>query len=68
MWVCKHHFKKAITLLDVPHIRKAPAGAKCLLCHRNASLKLYYTHTTCKFKLRKQLGEQDEERLMTGTS
>ncbi|WP_408007934.1 hypothetical protein ACJROX_25065 [Pseudalkalibacillus sp. A8] len=67
MWLCKHHFKKAINLLNVPHICKAPDGTKCLLCNRNASLKIYYTHNTCKFKIREQFGEPDEKSFMTGT-
>ncbi len=64
MWLCKHHFKKAIKVLDVPHICKAPDGTKCLLCNRNASLEIYYSHNTSKFKIRKQFGELDEHTLL----
>jgi hypothetical protein len=48
MWVCHTHMKEALTLLETPHIRKAPYKIKCSLCDNTASAKVYYTHQTYK--------------------
>lgn len=48
MWVCHTHMKEALSLLEIPHIRKAPYKIKCTLCDNLASAKVYYTHQTYK--------------------
>jgi hypothetical protein len=48
MWVCHAHMKEALTMLEIPHIRKAPYKIKCSLCDNRASAKVYYTHQTYK--------------------
>jgi hypothetical protein len=50
MWTCEKHVTKAIELLDVPHIRKAPDGVNCSFCNGQANLNVYYSHKPCKFK------------------
>lgn len=54
MWTCTKHVKKAIRLLDVPHIRKAPEGVTCSFCNHKATLNVYYAHMPCKFKMANQ--------------
>jgi hypothetical protein len=48
MWVCNTHMKEVLTVLEIPHIRKAPYKIKCTLCENRASAKVYYTHQTYK--------------------
>lgn len=40
--------KEVLTVLEIPHIRKAPYKIKCTLCEDRASAKVYYTHQTYK--------------------
>jgi hypothetical protein len=40
--------KEVLTVLEIPHIRKAPYKIKCSLCENKASAKVYYTHQTYK--------------------
>lgn len=48
MWVCHTHMKEALSVLEIPHIRKAPYKIKCMLCDNTASAKVYYTHQSYK--------------------
>lgn len=54
MWTCKKHVTKAIELLDVPHIRKAPEGVNCSFCNKQANLNVFYSHQPSKFKNKKE--------------
>lgn len=56
MLTCREHVKEAIRIMDVPHIRKAPAGVKCSFCNQKA-LHVSYINRPCKFKISKQFRE-----------
>lgn len=50
MWACNRHIKKALTLLEIPHISKAPYHIKCSLCDNSAIANLYYAHRPFQYK------------------
>lgn len=50
MWACNNHLKETLTLLETPHISKAPYQIKCSLCGDNAVAKIYYAHKPIKFR------------------
>ncbi|MDQ0243099.1 hypothetical protein J2S09_000635 [Bacillus fengqiuensis] len=55
MWVCSKHVKKALRVLDTPHIQKAPNGIKCSLCDDQAIANFYYTHKPSQLKKKRWL-------------
>jgi hypothetical protein len=52
MWVCSNHIKKALGILETPHIQKAPTGIKCSMCDEQAVVNFYYAHKPFQLKKR----------------
>ncbi|WP_066173892.1 hypothetical protein [Bacillus marinisedimentorum] len=54
MWACRQHVKEALSVLDIPHISKAPEGISCSFCTEPADVNMYYAHKPSKGKRQMQ--------------
>ncbi len=71
MWACRQHVKEALSVLDIPHISKAPEGISCSFCTEPAIVNMYYTHKPSKGKrqmrsvyIKKQTSRQERGKVM----
>ncbi|WP_240374233.1 hypothetical protein [Bacillus piscicola] len=40
--VCDNHVSDGVKMFNIPHVKKADGGTKCLFCQQKATIEIYY--------------------------